>query len=90
MKGIKGFQKGHTINKGKKWHKLKKDKIRDNELMSIGYKIIHYQGYIPEEDELIKDISSVKKYMYKRDKIDITKYIKKFDKYSLIPITKIY
>lgn len=71
---------------GKKWHKLSKDKKRDKEIIGKGYKILHYQGYIPLAKELINDIESLKNsemnYKYKRDGIDITYDIEKIESYK--------
>jgi len=69
---------------GKKWHKLENDKKRDLEILSLGYKILHYQGYIPSVNELLKDIDDLKdmNYKYKRDFVDITTQINNIIKYD--------
>jgi len=69
---------------GKRWHKLEDDKKRDKEILGLGYKILHYQGYIPSVNEIISDIRDLKEsyYKYKRDFIDITIKIEKIKEYE--------
>ena len=71
---------------GKRWHKLESDKNRDKELIQQGYKIIHYQGYIPAINEFVSDLNDIKNmnYKYKRDCIDITLNINKCNTYREI------
>ncbi len=74
------------------YHKLHLDKNRDSKLIEAGYKILHYQGYLPSEDELRKDIkelvSSEAHTKYKRFNIDITTRIKNIDKYEELNLSK--
>lgn len=71
---------------GKRWHKLESDKNRDKELIQQGYKIIHYQGYIPSVNEFVSDLNDIKNmnYKYKRDFIDITMNINQYNTYKEI------
>ncbi|KKK74684.1 hypothetical protein LCGC14_2881320, partial [marine sediment metagenome] len=64
---------------GLAWHQLPEDKQRDFEFISEGYKIIHYQEYIPTLDELKTDLeriinskSKLSGYVYKQKGKDIT------------------
>ena len=71
---------------GIRWHQLEKDKKRDKELIEAGYKILHYQGYLPNDQEIRDDIKELLQsnmnYKYKRFMVDITLDIHKVEKYS--------
>lgn len=65
---------------GLDFHKnIQHDKQRDGELNEFGYKILHYRGYLPSDEELRNDINlminSVFGFMYKRLGKDITNEI---------------
>lgn len=71
---------------GIQWHKLENDKKRDKELIDVGYKILHYQGFIPSEDELREDVKDLvfsnNNIKYRRFGIDITKNITNINHYE--------
>lgn len=59
----------------------KKDRKRDLELNKLGYKVLHYQGYLPTDEELRDDLKfmvrNVVPVKYKKFGEDITKDIVK-------------
>ena len=75
---------------GIKWHKLSNDKDRDKEIIFLGYKIIHYQGYLPSDIELREDINNIissrNNYFYKRFGINITNKIKIRNSYEKLEV----